>query len=141
MLKAICFTLISMGFVGNSFAQLPTNLYCDTIYSETEIKAEYADELGGLDEYIIREIIPILDSFNNLHTKYSTQQLYLKFTIEKWGAVVAVDFPRFTGSIECQNAMRKNILKMNRWKAAQVGGVPVCSYCKLSLRLEAKPRK
>jgi hypothetical protein len=107
-----------------SFGQLG-NL-CDTIYEKPEKLAQFKNGTDDLMVYTINNLGPILSNYI-IEGGNIIESLYIKMTIDLFGKVVEVDFPRLEASQSCKERLKKEILAMENWTPGQVDGKSACT--------------
>lgn len=98
---------------------------CDSVYENVDERAIYKDGNDDLNNFIWKELIPVLSkSIYNIEDAPTRLLFYL--TIDKNGKVVDVTFkselPEF-----CKLQLKELLLKMQRWTPGKINGKPVCS--------------
>ncbi len=103
-----------------------TNSICDTIYTPTDVMAEYDGGIKGLMNYIHDTLAPIVGKCMDQGDPI-IGSLRVHFTIDNTGNVINVDFPRQELSVSCEKNLRSELLKMKGWTPGQIAGKPVCT--------------
>jgi hypothetical protein len=105
---------------------------CDTIYSNPVTAPTYKDGEAGLMKYIRNSLLTVYNDCYVLEGDVITRQA-ISLTIDCNGKVREVEFVRtnLIGKTElselCRGRLKRELLKMNGWTAAQLRGQNICS--------------
>ena len=119
-------TIIFLLTVTKSYGQ---NNGCDTVYSYVEVMPKYDNDIKGLSDYLMKELVPIIGDCIKRDTEIISS-LYIILTIDSNGIVIDATFPKHNLTLLCKDDLKAKLLTMKGWTAGQKDGQPLC--CKFN---------
>lgn len=98
---------------------------CDTIFNYAEVMPKYINDLKGLSDYFLKELVPIIEGCIK-RDKEIIESLQIKLTIDVNGKVIDAIFPKNNLNSQCKEELKKKLLTMTGWTPGRKDGRPVC---------------